>query len=386
MPKFDFNNSKYAGFWSSRDAANALRIFVNDPDIIAQKDAFWRRNFSIDPILSSRNPDGTALFSVVERRRTVANMADMRAPLAETSPRDITGVEAYQGSIPDFAAKGYVETAMEREAREKMFTEYFGNDAEILSAYADVVQAMYDEMNQTLSNLGAQVISKGSTSYNYGTGIKGNIYKAPIPVENFVKAGALAWTDPNAKILDYMMGIEEDYRQRSGNENGALKWQMPIKFFRNVILKNAQVAAYINSWRTVNEKPVVAGMAITEAMFNEAFAGADIISPIEVVYEGQKDGAIGAVSGWKEGVVVLRPVGYAGVLKRAGILDVTMGKKYGSSVIDTVFTQLDIFTLINSTLNNGRYKEWHTDLLVAAVPVLDEFLDHVIVDTTTANA
>lgn len=385
MPKFNFNDSKYAGFWGSRDAANALRIFVNDPDIILQKDTFWRKNFSVDPMLTTRNHDGVANFSAYERRRSVANMADMRAPLAETRARDKQGIDVYTGPIPDFATAGYVETAMEREARERMFEEYFGNDAELLAAYADEIQVMADEMNQTMSNLGAQLITKGSIQYNHGLGIHGNIYKAPIPVENFVKAGALVWSDPNAKILDYMAEIEQDFRDRTAYA-GALKWQLPLALFRNVVLKNAQVKEYVLSWRTLNEKPVVAGMSINEEMFKEAFSEASMISPIEIVYEGQKDGAKGAVHGWKDGIAVLRPVGFAGELKRAGILDVTMAKKYGSSVINTVFTQLDIFTIVNTTLNNGRYKEWHTDLLLSAVPTLDEFNEHIIVDTTVANA
>ena len=41
---------------------------------------------------------------------------------------------------------------------------------------------------------------------------------------------------------------------------------------------------------------------------------------------------------------------------------------------------------MNSVVVNGNFKEWHTDLFVKAIPTLDEFLYHVIVDTTQANA
>jgi hypothetical protein len=40
----------------------------------------------------------------------------------------------------------------------------------------------------------------------------------------------------------------------------------------------------------------------------------------------------------------------------------------------------------NSTIVNGNLKEWHTDLVLAATPSLDEFLYHYIIDTTKANA
>jgi hypothetical protein len=41
--------------------------------------------------------------------------------------------------------------------------------------------------------------------------------------------------------------------------------------------------------------------------------------------------------------------------------------------------------VMNSVVVNGNFKEWHTDLFVKAIPTLDEFLYHVIVDTKTAN-
>ena len=120
-------------------------------------------------------------------------------------------------------------------------------------------------------------------------------------------------------------------------------------------------------------------------MFNEAMGLNPKISPIEIVEEAQKDGGT-VVHGWASNVAVLRPVGMAGLIKRADILDKTMDRKYGSSVISTVWSQLDIFSLVNTTLNNGRFKEWHTDLMVAAIPTLDEFHEHVIVDISKSDS
>ena len=65
-----------------------------------------------------------------------------------------------------------------------------------------------------------------------------------------------------------------------------------------------------------------------------------------------------------------------------------MYEKYGSSVIERAFARVGtggLYTLMNTTLNNGNLKEWHTDLFVAAVPALEEFLYHVIVDTASAD-
>lgn len=384
MPKYNFDNSLYAKFFESREARELFSKFINDPEIIAQRQYFWKQNFDVDPLLSARDNDGTALFRTAVRRHSVDNMLDMRAPLAETQPRDKKGLEFYTGPIPDFAAKSYVETAMERESRVRMF-DSFGNDAAILAAYADDIQEMVDEANFTLSNLGAQLISKGNIVYNFGTGIKGALYSCPIPEENFVKAGEKVWSDPTCNLLDQMEKIETDFRERTGYD-GAFKWQVTREVFNNVILKNNTIKEYVTSYRTVNDMPVVAGWAINEKMFNEAIAGNPKISPIEVISEAQRDGEKGVVHGWAQNVAVLRPVGAAGLIKRADILDKEMAQKYGSSVISTVWSQRDIFSLVNTTCNNGKYKEWHTDLFVSAIPTLTEYFEHVIVKIDEANA
>lgn len=382
--KYDFNNTLYAKFWSSRDAANLFRKFINDPDIILNRPAFWKSQFEVDPMLCPRNADGRAMFSASIRKRAVENMLDMRAPLGNTQPRDKQGMEIYTGTIPDFAAKGYVETGAERYVRQQMLQEYFGNDTEIVSQFADDIQAMVDEGNQTISNMAAQALSTAQVVYGYGTGIHGAIYKSPLPAENFVNAGEVAWADPSCKLLDQMEAIEMAYRDRTRSVL-PLKWQVTRDTFYNIILKNEQVKEYITSWRVVNEKPVVAGWNINEGMFNEAFVNNPKISPIEIVDEAQKNGGV-PVKGWANNTAVLRPQGMAGSVKRAGILDKQIFDLYGSKLISKSYAQKEIFTLVNTTLNNGELQEWHTDLLVAAVPVLEELEDHIIVNIAQANA
>ena len=125
-------------------------------------------------------------------------------------------------------------------------------------------------------------------------------------------------------------------------------------------------------------------MTITTAMFEEAFKNNEFLSPIEVVKEQQKDGET-TVHGWDQKNAVLRPTGFAGQVKKVAPLDIVMAKKYGAKSIVKVFSNVDIFTFFNTTLDNGDYQEWHTDMVVSAVPTLDEFLYHVIVDTSVAG-
>lgn len=380
-----FENSRYAKFWGSKAAQDALRVFVNNPDILSSNYDFWKSQFEVDPKIIERGSDGVALFMAKLIDRTPGRLLDMRAPLGDANQADKSGIEAWTGSIPDFIAAGYVETALEREHKKRMFDELFGRDSELLLAYANDIQKMLDGANQTMSNMAAQMLSKGEITYDAGRGIKGNILKAPVPDANRRKAGAVAWSDTtNCKLIDQLAEIETKFRMDNALEGAALKWQIPFEMYRNVFLKNAQVIEYIKNWRKANDKGWAESMPINSRMFEEVFSDNELFSPIEIIREKQRD-VERTISGWKTGTAVLRPEGYAGSVKRADVLDIKLHKDYGSTSIEKVFADRDIFTIINTTLDNGNFKEWHTDLVVAAVPVLEEWTNHLLVDTTTAD-
>lgn len=383
MAKFEL--SRYAKFWASKEAQNALRVFVNDPTIIKGNFEFWKSQFAVDTQVQERQADGVALFMAKIIDRKAGRLLDMRSPLADANQADKSGVSAWTGSIPDFIAPGFRETALEREYKKRTFEELYGDDADLLLAYADDIQKMVDGGNQTISNMAAQILSTGKIVYNFGEGIKDNVLQCPVPSANFKTAGAVAWSDTaNCKLLDQIAKLEEDFRIDNGLEGTAMKWQIPYDMYRNVFLKNAQVIEYIKNWRKANDKGYSESLPVNRKMFEEVFADNEMFSPIEIIKERQQD-VDKSVSGWKSGIAVLRPAGYAGSIKRANILDAKLFKDYGSKVVEKVFATRDIFTIVNTTLNNGTYREWHTDLVVAAVPVLEEWPYHLIVDTTTAD-
>lgn len=383
--KWDFNNSKYAKLWDALEGSDLIQTFL-DQDMVRMNYGFWATQFAVDPNITKRQADGTATFSSKMRKIAAANVLDMRAPLGETKPIDKEGVEYYTATIPDFSAPSYVETAAEREYKEEMFNEYFGNDAQLLLAYADNIQGMIDSADQTLNYMSAQLLSKGNISYNIGRGITGDLYEAKIPANNKVKAGAAVWSDPSTKILDQMRKIEEDAYDRWG-VSMPMKWQIPYQMFREEFLTNQQVIEWVRYTKSINNELLPESLTLTQDMALAAIAQFEGLSPIEIIVEKQKDYS-GIVHGWEDNIAVLRPQGYAGLIKHTTIFDQKMYEKYGSSVIERAFARVGtggLYTLMNTTLNNGNLKEWHTDLFVAAVPALEEFLYHVIVDTASAN-
>lgn len=383
--KYDFQNSTYSKLWDSKEGGTLLTYLLNDPELIRSNHNFWRQKFTVDPNITPTAADGTATFTSKLRKPESGSLLHWRSPLSDTIVRDKQGVQYYTGIIGDFISDGFREQAMEREYKEQQFIENFGNDAMIIAQFANEVQALVDSADQTLSNMGAQLISKGHIYYNYGQGITGGLYKAEIPAENFITAGEKAWTAPDCKILDQMREIENKFKDAWGLDI-PMQWEVPYDMWHNVILKNKQILTWVLENRKVNNQVVVDDMIVTEAMVKEYIGTFEGVSPIVVIEEKQKNEGV-TVHGWKQNVAVLRPRGYAGVIRHTTILDQKMYEKYGSNLISRVFakTRDGICTVENITINNANMREWQTHLLMSATPSLDEFIWHIIVDTTTAD-
>lgn len=381
-----FANSTYNKIWDSREGRQIVTQILNDPDLIRANHTFWTQKFRIDPQITPTNQEGEAIFISRMRELQSGVMMDMRAPLGDSTPEDKKGLAYYSGAIPEFISKGTVEKATERDYKEKLF-EQFG-DAALIAAYAtDVLQSKLDSANQTLSHMGAQLLSTGKIIYNQGQGIQGNVLKAEIPVENFLKAGAKVWTDTTARLLDQIVAIVNDIKEAKGLD---LQFQLevPRKMFNECFLKNEQVIEQVRYVNLINNVPLPERLVLTEDMVRPALAKFEGLPPIVIIEEKQKDAENGVVHGWKEDAAVLRPLGYAGFIRRTTIKDVELFTKYGNSVNDYSFaTALNgLATVANSVIVNGNFKEWHTHVIMAAVPSLDEFLYHYIIDTKTANS
>lgn len=380
-----FENSKYNKIWDSNEGRTIVNAIINDPELLRANHTFWQTKFIVDPISIRTNAEGEALFKSKMRPMQTGTLMDMRAPLGDSTPMDSKGITAYTGTIPDFIAKGFVEKATERWYKEQMFDQFA--DLKNVAIYAtDVIQRGFDSANQTLSHMSAYLLSHGNLSYLQGEGIQDNLYKVPIPTENFDTAGKKVWTDPTARILDQMVAKEEKYKQLWGVDI-PLQWEFTRNHFLQCFLNNEQVIEWVRYTNVVNNTPLPEKLILTEDMVKTAIAKFAGVSPIVLVEEEQNDVINGTVSGWKEGVAVLRPTGYAGYIRHTEAQDEAIFKAYGNSVNSYNFTKAlgGIATICNSVVVNGNLKEWHTDLWMSAIPSLDEFLYHVIIDTKTAD-
>ena len=380
-----FEQSTYNKIWDSTEGSQIVTQILNSPDLINANHMFWTEKFRVDPNITPTNQEGEAVF--ISRMREIESgvLMDMRAPLGDSVPEDKKGIDYYSGVIPEFISKGTVEKATERDYKEKLF-EQFG-DVALVAAYAtDVLQSKIDSANQTLSNMSAQLLSTSKIIYKSGVGIQGNVLKAEVPSANFLKAGAKVWTDTTARLLDQIVAIVEDIKDKTGIAN----WQLEVTKdqFKNCFLKNAQVIEWVRYMNIINNQPLPERLVLSRDMAMSALASFEGLPPIVIIEEKQKDADSTIVHGWKAGVAVLRPTGIAGYMRRTTIKDTELFTKYGNSVNSYSFTPAlnGLATVRNSVIVNGNFKEWHTDVVLAGVPSLDQFLYHYIIDTTTANS
>ena len=380
-----FEQSTYNKIWDSTEGSQIVTQILNSPDLINANHMFWTEKFRVDPNITPTNQEGEAVF--ISRMREIESgvLMDMRAPLGDSIPEDKKGIAYYSGIIPEFISKGTVEKATERDYKEKLF-EQFG-DVALVAAYAtDVLQSKIDSANQTLSNMSAQLLSTSKIIYKSGVGIQGNVLKAEVPAANFLKAGAKVWTDTTARLLDQIVEIVEDIKDKTGIAN----WQLEVTKdqFKNCFLKNAQVIEWVRYMNIINNQPLPERLVLSREMAMSALASFEGLPPIVIIEEKQKDADSTIVHGWKAGVAVLRPAGIAGYMRRTTIKDTELFTKYGNSVNSYSFTPAlnGLATVRNSVIVNGNFKEWHTDVVLAGVPSLDQFLYHYIIDTTTANS
>lgn len=393
--KFDFSDTRYVkAFEDSVEGRRIISYLINDPDILRSNYTFWKTAFPADSAPLPTDKAGRAAVRVDARMPEHATMADWRAPLGNSRLGEEGEGVSYNAGIIDLIAPGWQEQAMEREYKEKIFND-LGSDAPILLGYAtDVLQPRIDSINMSLSNMSAQALSTGKVIYKGGKGIYGPVYKAPVPDENFTNPTKV-FTDPDCDILAELVEIERHYKEDVwGKEDMLLEWNVPYDMFHNVIIKNKAVVNYLKiNWladkgQLISETASVPSSIVTEDSFNKYVANVyPGLSPIRVISEKQQDNGV-TVHGWKQNIISLRPRGFAGKTYRTEILDRTLNEKYGNSIITKVFgTTLDgVITVANTTGINGQYKYWATDVMASATPVLDVFLNLVIVDVSVAKS
>ena len=390
--KFSVENAVYTKLWDSVEGRQILSMVLADPDLLYVRPHYFNTAFTIDPNPVPTNEKGVASFTVEAQSPVHTTVMDMRAPLGEGKPLEEGEVLSYSGSIADFIAPTYKQTAMERMYQERLMAKY-GSDAAILKGYATNELAPRIEAGySSLDYMAIRAETTGKLHYGIGRGFKKNIYKADIPQENFVNAGPKAWTDPDADILTSVMNIQEAAWLRWGQEI-PMQFKVTEDFFLNVLMKNENIIKTLKTnWLTAQGQLVagidnVSNWVVTEDNFNKFVIQSIPNFPKLTIVKSKQlvDGVL--VDPWEKGVAVLSPIGYSGKVLRTDILDEEVYSRFANNACQFAFSRTadGLMLVMNSVLPNGSLKEFQTQIMMSAVPVINDFPWRIIIKTSEAD-
>lgn len=392
MQRLDFNATDYVALFRSKDNGTELfQSLVDNTDILNTNEGWALTQGRIADAPTPTDDRGVASFQMESYKLTAAPLMDLRAPLGDSNQMDVEGIDFYNASIPDFIARGWTENAAQRAYKERIFAQVGNTDRIIARWVEDVLAKGLSSAKATLNNMTAQLQTTGKIDYvGLGAGVYAKLHDARIPKDNFIKAGEKVWTAEDCKILTQMRKIEDNYRDSRGGYNGPLVWKMTRKMYNETFLQNQEVRDLYVTWCKANYIAYVDGMPITNEQFLNSITDIKGISPIEIVTEKERNKTRTTdtfVQGWKDNIVVLRPAGDAVEFKYTDILDREMYSKYGAKSIDCTFASMlnGLVTAMNTTTDNGRLQEWHTDVMMSATPALISFTNHVIIDTAQTD-
>lgn len=384
-----------------------LQTLIDEHVEVSSNSFFWQEHFVVDgneyqPNLSDRSLQPA--WTVNSKTTRVVPMADAMAPLSDPAQLDNVGFESRTGSIYQYGKKLYQNSLGKMELEAKL-REFDPSTQSLIDGFVVGVADLIKTNNYRLSHMAAQVLSTGGGYTNSDSkGWSGVIatQNPYINALNFKKAGTKVWTDSECDIPSQMQKIEYDFKVSRGyDETAPFEWDLPYDLVMNYLLKNKFFIAEVNRFIQLyspdkvivinNSTSSVNTSVITwEQMIAYSRSSVSKISPIRIVKESQTVQDITTVStvkGWSTGKAVLRPLGYAGVVVHAQPYDVAVYQS--GEVPDSVQLQIaqaqSMFYVINKVMPNGFLKSYHTDVIGCYAPVLNEIMDHVVVDTTVAD-
>lgn len=392
------------GLVNSDGTSAFVQTLVNDQLEIDANEFFWQEHFTVDGAKYNINPSRPKedpAFTVKSISRRPVPMANPMAPLSEVAQMDNESYEQRSGTIGQFGM-GLFETSLSREELKAELAAMDMENQDVVVGYIRTVADLIKSHNYNLSNIAAQTLSKGGGYDMVGReGVTpGMLHNFPnyVPLDNYKKAISGVWTDANVDVPSDMMKIEQDFKMATGY-NGTMEWDLPYDLIVNNLINNKffkeEVNRYIRLYapdkviivQTDGKTGVDVSSITWEQLVEYSRSTISKIAPIRVVKEQQiTQGIVNirTVSGWKQGVAVLRPLGMAGKVVHSDTADVYLLQREANKTIDfsVATAQGGLLYVINKAVPNGLYKAYHTDVIGRYRPILNEFMEHIIVDYT----
>lgn len=385
-----------------------LQTLIDDRLEVASNAFFWQEHFTVDgnetpADLSKRKVEPA--YSVIQKTKTVLPMADPMAPLADVSQLDSDDYTVKTGSIHQYG-RGLYQNSMGKLELQARLAELGNTERDIIGGFVKQAADLITTHNYRLSYMAAQTLSMGgaynTTTTRGASGVNAN-QDAYIPLDNYKKAGTRVWTDPECDIPSQIQGIVEKIKiDNSLGDDYPFELDVPYDMMASTLLNNKYFVSEVNRYIRLYapDKVIVidngVGSVNTSIISMEqlvAYSRSSLskIPPIRIVKQSsvtQNITTSTTVTGWADGKVVLRPLGYAGVVVHATPNDIAMynSGEVNSSIQMSIAKSQGFLYIINKVTNDGMFKAYHTDIIGRYATILSESMYHYVIDTKAANA
>lgn len=331
--------------------------------------------------------NGKGLFQMASMATTADVLFDPRASWSEAEESPKEGFNTYQGSIGQYSKK--LSWKAQELAEFDRILKAAGGSNVVEMAYMKKVSELLGGAHATISNVSAQLLSKGQFISVNERGFK-NQGKADLPAAAFKKAGSVLWANAASDIVAKMQLEEKALRDRTGYK-GALSWKMDKTTF-NYVMQNTKVQGYLKGFIASKHSllaadvPAVLGTVDSYNAWVNAVA-MDNLSIIEIVEEEQtnRTGQLtkSTVHGWEAGRAVLSPMDYQGVIQYAAVEELNW---INPMMCQLAYAENGLISIASYKILEGAYDTYISNFYLHFAPALSVFDKMTIVDTTTIDS
>lgn len=381
-----------------KDGGVKLQSFTDNLWRNKYQNKWWRTFFKVDDLPTPVQTDGSYIFKQIYDVAEGSPMLTAKAEWTQAVQNDTPGIEGIQGNLYHFG-RGQSISLQQMAVYNRMKKEGKGQEL-VVKKYIQKVNALVEGGHSTLNNLTAQIMSKGyfdnKLFLDDGIKIKSN---QCLTTDSFKKAGKKVWSDPTAKLYDFMLKAEKAFRvDNEAYYKGPLSWKMTRDTF-NLLLKNEELKAFIGTFLTWNSGATalsVGQVPLTEVALNSWIRSlGGIISPIQIVEEEEIIGKPGQtltenlnsykkeVQGWEKNAVVLSPVTTNGIIKYGDVEEFKILQK--TKYFNSASLEDGLFNILTYSNKQAKNIEDITELATTFAPVLSDYRAHWIFDVNAVG-
>lgn len=379
--KFSNNMKDLAAIYKD---SKVFQELIDNTLALQYNEVWWKSQFTKASLPTPLGANGSATFQAIEIIEASSPMLSPRAAWTPPKEDSTEGAEYYMDSLWDWGTSFSI-TAQEQAYYDRML-KTTNVPLIVLNKFINTLDKKLLGAHATVSHQCAQLLSNGNWISANQEGFKAKGICDKIPAEMRKTAGPKAWTDPTAPIYETIVKYVQEYRDKTKDER-PLSLKMTKEEFENIQhnewFKN-NIGVMVILGGIYNPNPVVTIEKVNEYALQQGgwFPVIELIEEKQVLqdngYTIKKD-----VKGWKQGMVVMSPIGSQGDIHYADVEELSYLVQ-GEGDRSMAYLEGGLFGFLN-WVEVGRSPRWITELLATFAPALTLFRHTMYINSLVAD-